>query len=148
MQGPWYLFCKRIDWCKISVALAVDGGACTSTNSIHFPVSVVIVHHMEISMSAPAYFIKFFYVRYNSSWIKTHRTKSNQRQFEQRGSIMYLPWHPLDQTLTKMVIGNCHLHLLVSFIRITVAQQHHLFGSPCNNIGIPISRKTKVKPNC
>ena len=52
-----YLLCKRIDWCKISVALAVDGGACTSTNCIHFPVGVVIVHHMEVSVSAPVFFI-------------------------------------------------------------------------------------------
>ena len=37
-----------------------------------------------------------------------------------------LPWHSLDKSLSKMVICNGHLHLLVSCVRITVAQQNHL----------------------
>ena len=32
-----------------------------------------------------------------------------------------LPGHSLDKTFTKMVIGNGHLHLLISFIGVTVA---------------------------
>lgn len=50
-----YLFGEGIGRGKVSVALAVDGGVCTSTNGIHLPVSVVIVHHMEITMPAPAF---------------------------------------------------------------------------------------------
>jgi len=46
-----YLFGKGICRGKVSIALAIDGGVCTSANGIHFPVGVVIVHHMEISMS-------------------------------------------------------------------------------------------------
>lgn len=36
------------------IALAVDGGRRTPTNGVHFPMRVVIVHHVEISMPAPA----------------------------------------------------------------------------------------------
>lgn len=68
--------------------MAVDGGLCASTNCIHLPVSVVIVHHMEIPMSTP--------------------------------------WHPLNETSSKMVVSNGYLHLLVSYIRVTVSQQHDL----------------------
>jgi hypothetical protein len=32
-----------------------------------------------------------------------------------------LPWHPLDKALTKMVVGNGHLHLLISSVGVTVA---------------------------
>jgi hypothetical protein len=38
-----------------------------------------------------------------------------------------LPWHSLDQSLSKMVVRNGHLHLLVSGIRVTVAQEHYLY---------------------
>lgn len=50
-----YLFGEGVGRGKVSVALAVDGGACTPTNGIHLPVSVVIIHHMEITMPAPAF---------------------------------------------------------------------------------------------
>ena len=52
-----YLLGKRVSRSIVSVALAVDGGVSTSTNSIHLPVSVVIVHHVEISMSTTALFM-------------------------------------------------------------------------------------------
>lgn len=32
------------------------------------------------------------------------------------------PWHSLDKTLSKMIVGNGHLHLFVSCVRITMAQ--------------------------
>lgn len=47
------LFSERIVRSKISVALAVNGGISTATNSIHLPVSVVIVYYMKITMPAP-----------------------------------------------------------------------------------------------
>jgi hypothetical protein len=49
-----YLLGKRIGRGEVSVALAVNGGISTSTNGIHFPVCVVVVHHMEIPMSTSA----------------------------------------------------------------------------------------------
>lgn len=52
-----YLFCKGIGWCSISITLAIDGGFSTSTNGIHLPVSVVIVHNMEVSVSTPGVII-------------------------------------------------------------------------------------------
>lgn len=51
-----YLLSKTIGGGEISVALTVNGGISTSTNGIHFPVCVVIVHHMEIPMSTSAKF--------------------------------------------------------------------------------------------
>ena len=40
--------------------------------------------------------------------------------------IMYLPRHSLDKALSKVVVGDGDLHLLVSNIGITMTQQHHL----------------------
>ena len=50
----YHLFVENIIWCKKSVALAIDGGSSTATNCIHFPMGVVIVHHMEVSVSTSA----------------------------------------------------------------------------------------------
>jgi hypothetical protein len=52
-----YLFGKRVSRGIVSVTLAVDCRVSTSTNSIHLPVSIVIVHDMEISMSTTAFFM-------------------------------------------------------------------------------------------
>ena len=41
-----------------SISLAVDCRVSTASNGIHFPMSVVIVHHMEVAMSASANFRK------------------------------------------------------------------------------------------
>lgn len=49
-----YLFCKRINWCKIPVPLAVDSRASAPANRVHLPMGVVVVHHVEVSMSTPA----------------------------------------------------------------------------------------------
>lgn len=48
-----YLLGKGICRSKVAVALAVDGWLSTSTNCVHLPVGVVIVHHMEVTMPAP-----------------------------------------------------------------------------------------------
>lgn len=64
-SGRVYLFGKRVGWSSISVSLTIDGGICTPTNGIHLPVSVVIVHHMEIAMPTSIRFWK--YVRWNLS---------------------------------------------------------------------------------
>jgi hypothetical protein len=48
-----YLLGERVCWSKIAVALTVDGWLSTPTNGIHFPVGVVIVHHVEVTMPAP-----------------------------------------------------------------------------------------------
>lgn len=37
-----------------------------------------------------------------------------------------LPWHSLNETCAKMVISNCNLHALISYIGVAVTQQHHL----------------------
>nr|GMC72917.1 hypothetical protein Iba_chr03bCG16030 [Ipomoea batatas] len=38
---------------NIAVALAVDGGVCTTADSIHLPFSVIVVDHVYISSPAP-----------------------------------------------------------------------------------------------
>lgn len=112
-----YLFCKRIGWCKISVALAVDGGARTPTNGIHLPVSVVVVHHVEVSMPASADSTSFCYHQFcRNSRDLIKRTKATSK----------IPRHPLDKAFTKVIEGNGDLHLLVSHIGITMAQEHNL----------------------
>lgn len=45
------LFVESIIWCQKPIALAVDGWRGTATNGIHFPMSIVIIHHMKIPMS-------------------------------------------------------------------------------------------------
>lgn len=65
-----YLLCEGVHWSIVSVSLAVDGGFCTSTNGIHFPVSVVIVHHMEIAMPTPELFIIQFLVSSSETWFQ------------------------------------------------------------------------------
>lgn len=49
-----YLFAESNIRSKESIALAIDSGISTTTNCIHFPVSIVIVHHMKITMSTSA----------------------------------------------------------------------------------------------
>ena len=48
-----YLFVKPGIRSEKSIALAVYRRRSTSTDGIHFPVSIIIVHNMEISMPAP-----------------------------------------------------------------------------------------------
>ena len=48
----FYLLGITVSWGCITIPLAVNGGVSTSSNGIHFPMGVVIVHHMEVSMPA------------------------------------------------------------------------------------------------
>lgn len=48
-----YLFGKRVCWGKKPIALAVDGWVSTSTNRIHYPVCVIVVYNMEITVPTP-----------------------------------------------------------------------------------------------
>lgn len=54
-----YLFAEPNVWSKKPVSLAVDGGVRTPSNGIHFPVCVVVVHHMKIPVSASATTLTF-----------------------------------------------------------------------------------------
>ena len=58
--GVSYLLGKRVGWSSISVSLTIDGGVCTPTNGIHLPMSVVIVHHMEIAMPTSIHIIEIY----------------------------------------------------------------------------------------
>lgn len=53
-----YFFAERPVRGSKSISLAVDCRVSTASNGIHFPLSVVIVHHMEVAMSASANFRK------------------------------------------------------------------------------------------
>ena len=57
-----YLFGKGVERGQVSVSLAVNGGICTASNSIHFPVGVVIVHYMEVTMSTSAFSVDLILV--------------------------------------------------------------------------------------
>mgnify|MGYP004726886553 CR=1 FL=1 len=50
----YYLLCKRIERGEVTISLAINCGTSTSTYGIHLPMSVVIVNHMEVPVSAPA----------------------------------------------------------------------------------------------
>ena len=52
--------------------------------------------------------------------------KEREREERRREGKRRVPWHSLDETFAKMVISNGDLHLLVSYIRITMTQEHHL----------------------
>lgn len=51
----FHLFAESGIWGSKSVPLAINGRGSTPSNSIHFPMGVVIVHHMEVSVPASAY---------------------------------------------------------------------------------------------
>lgn len=48
-----YLLSKPNIGCKKPISLAINCWSSTPTNRIHFPMSVIIVHYMKISMPAP-----------------------------------------------------------------------------------------------
>lgn len=48
-----YLLSKGVGWREVAVPLAVDRWLGAPSNGVHLPVGVVIVHHMEVTMSAP-----------------------------------------------------------------------------------------------
>jgi len=47
-----HLLGRAIDRCEETIALAVDCGVRTSTDGVHFPVGVIVVHHMKVAVSA------------------------------------------------------------------------------------------------
>lgn len=49
----WYLLSKTVSRGEEPVSLTVDGRISTSTDRIHFPVSVVVVYYVEVTMPAP-----------------------------------------------------------------------------------------------
>ena len=48
-----YIFSRGVSWSGVSVASAVDRGFGTATDSIHLPVSIVIIHDLKESMATP-----------------------------------------------------------------------------------------------
>ena len=58
IQQRVYLFIKSGIRSEKSIALTVYRRRSTSTDSIHFPVCIIIVHYMEISMPAPVYYLE------------------------------------------------------------------------------------------
>jgi len=48
-----YLLGETVSRGKEPVSLTIDGRVSTSTNCIHFPVSVIIVYYVKVSMPAP-----------------------------------------------------------------------------------------------
>jgi len=50
-----YFFSRGLCRCHESIALTQYGWVCTSTDRIHFPLSVVVVEYMEVSKSTPTF---------------------------------------------------------------------------------------------
>lgn len=46
-----YLFGKRVGWGGIAVTLTINGWVTATANRIHFPLSKIIVNHMDITTS-------------------------------------------------------------------------------------------------
>lgn len=104
-----YLLGKRVNRSIVSVALAVNGGVSTSTNSIHFPVSVVIVHHVKISMSTPALFIISVFVRLDNIifhlWFEILHCRRGQNSPIQLLINGYTIWSRKTDSSKKIVIS-------------------------------------------
>lgn len=110
-----HLLCEGVDRSSIPVPLTIDGRLGTPSDRIHLPVGVVVVHYMKVTMSTPE-------IEVNSCILLIRGL------FRKKNSVFcYVPRHPLDQTFAEMVVRDCHLHLLVEHVRITVPQQHYLF---------------------
>jgi len=124
-----HLFGKGVCRCRESIALTVDCGVCTAPNCVHFPVSVVIVYHMEVSMPAPAFIHPF---------IDIHFLMRQSQPLEWRERGIYLPGHSLHKTFPKMIKCNRDLHVNIGSIAITVTQQHHLQCSHKNRATVII----------
>jgi len=72
-----YLFAESVIGCNKPIALTIDGWVCTSSNGVHFPVGVVIVHHMKISMPTPATNHQHFFFSFKFRHQDPHNCKSN-----------------------------------------------------------------------
>lgn len=75
-----YLFGKGVYRCCEAIAFTIDGRVCTAPNCVHFPVSVVIVYQMEVSMPALAF------IRWYSFLDETTTTP----EMEGKGGFIYL----------------------------------------------------------
>lgn len=61
MVFTFHLFAESVIWCSKSVPLAIDGWGSTPPNCIHFPMGVVIVHHMEVPVPTSAYYERLIF---------------------------------------------------------------------------------------
>lgn len=48
-----YLLGTRISWCGEAIILTIHGRASTSSDCVHSPLKVVVVHHMNVSPPDP-----------------------------------------------------------------------------------------------
>lgn len=106
-----HLFGKGVCRCRESIALTVDCGVCTAPNCVHFPVSVVIVYLMEVSMPAPAFIHQF---------IDIHFSMRQQQPLKWREKGDLFTWAFSAQYLPKMIKCNRNLHVNIGSIAITV----------------------------
>lgn len=95
-----YLFCKSIIGSKKSIALAINCRGSTATNCIHFPVCIVIVYHVKISMS--------------TSWHSLHKPFSEVVEGDGDSHILVLfiaitvaQEHDLVMT-SEVTVGDCY----------------------------------------
>ena len=49
--GFCYLFGKRVGWGRIAVTLTINSRVTATANRIHFPLSKIVVNHMDITTS-------------------------------------------------------------------------------------------------
>lgn len=81
MYASSHLLVVSVIGSKKSVALAVYSWSSAATNCIHFPVGVVIVHHMEITMPTSANKFNKTHLKSNSfsyyNWVINWVVKQN-----------------------------------------------------------------------
>jgi len=122
-----YLFFKSIIGSKKSIALAINCRGSTATNCIHFPVCIVIVYHVKISMSTSANNNNNKKkIRIQKPWQNIDLAIATNHFNLLNLEFIGIPWHSLHKPFSEVVEGNGDLHILVLFIAITVAQEHDL----------------------
>lgn len=107
-----YLLGKGVGRGEVSVALTINGRIGTSTDGIHFPVSVVVVHHMEVAVPTPE-------KRQYKIQAKQHVRHSFKSVAKKKQRV---PGHPLNEAFAEMVECDGHLHRLVPYVGIAVTQ--------------------------
>ena len=121
-----YLFCKSIIGSKKSIALAINCRGSAATNCIHFPVCIVIVYHVKISMSTSANNNNKKKDQ-NSETLAKYRLAIATNHFNLLNlEFIGIPWHSLHKPFSEVVESDGDSHILVLFIAITVAQEHDL----------------------
>lgn len=102
-----------------AIAFAQDGGILASSDSIHFPLIVVIIEDMEVAESTPVCINIDFKLK-NALESKAFQHFSN-KQIHAISSIPHyqktkfkwkgvLPGHALGEALSEVVVSYCHLH--------------------------------------